>query len=1010
MIKQTLDNLPDEILSQRRFFKCRDKVPFATAWSNPDNQQFYSEINLSEYSAGFDMTGHGVADDYCLIDFDHVLDDDGNFIYPDAEKIYKRIIEISGGDCFDERSFSGHGLHIPIKPTQGKFGKITNGKQGTLWFNKSAKAKIELFYKTEGRHCLFTGDAYHCKPKAPIIEGDKADAVLQFLLDEITKQNKTANAPKPARATEKKSMTQAAQIDFGSAYDLFRAERMLDAINPADLEDPNWLAVMSACKNLGISYSVVDSFNQRDPDRYNAAKNQDRWDSLDDPAFDIATLHGIANRFNYDAKETYREFCRLHPEHVKKHLSTAQVKVKSALADFDKEKDEAIEKLRSVETFDSDTVFKPEIINAAAFAKLFAKQDYSNFKSDVKKYSETHKEDKKVYVNEWLADVKDKAAEIEKRHAELVSQKNVIDAKIKSREFLANNPELADLEIPTGYAVNAECGIEKVVDEDVITVCRRPVVVTRKSFDFDDEIYKLTLTYMTTAGKLKHIPPTEAAGIFDKNKLVALSNYGLPVTSANALQLVDYLDAFKTLNDDVLPTEYIVPRCGWYTFKDKDNKSRNYFVDPRRKLTIEIGGKKISVKVDDRRSDFAKHLKQVGAIEKWKDAYKLAKKSPVARLIVAAAVAPFLLKILGERNFLLYIVAPTRAGKTTALLLGASAIGDEKIIRTFDATKNGLAGAAADVNDYAFLIDEKQVADNRLKETFDTLVYALANGLGRTKLNRDSTLKKLQDWRTIAIMTGETQMLADNVTAGAFTRLLSIKVSKEILSAADCKAIRDIIKDNNGLVLPLVIDKAKKLGEENLRGAFKEMVDFFTKTFPNLLPEYCEYIACITLADTLLNFALFGNTVPTDDGKKIKARDDAIINAGKIFPLIPTKAEIDDTQREKDFVLDFVAQNQPCFIGGTKDEKYMPAVFGKLCNDDDSFTYITLKALKDACDRAGFDYRKLVADLVADGFFMPADKTEKGHKTPLATVQHKIGKTNARCYRIPKKELDGKGD
>lgn len=69
------------------------------------------------------------------------------------------------------------------------------------------------------------------------------------------------------------------------------------------------------------------------------------------------------------------------------------------------------------------------------------------------------------------------------------------------------------------------------------------------------------------------------------------------------------------------------------------------------------------------------------------------------------------------------------------------------MIRSFDATKNGLAGAASDVNDFAFLIDEKQVADNRLKEQFDNIVYALANGIGRTKLNKDSNLKKLQDWR-----------------------------------------------------------------------------------------------------------------------------------------------------------------------------------------------------------------------------------------------------------------------
>ena len=60
-------------------------------------------------------------------------------------------------------------------------------------------------------------------------------------------------------------------------------------------------------------------------------------------------------------------------------------------------------------------------------------------------------------------------------------------------------------------------------------------------------------------------------------------------------------------------------------------------------------------------------------------------------------------------------------------------------MNSFDATKNGLASAAADFNDYPFLIDEKQVADSKIKEQLDSFVYALANGIGRTKLNKDST-------------------------------------------------------------------------------------------------------------------------------------------------------------------------------------------------------------------------------------------------------------------------------
>ena len=59
-----------------------------------------------------------------------------------------------------------------------------------------------------------------------------------------------------------------------------------------------------------------------------------------------------------------------------------------------------------------------------------------------------------------------------------------------------------------------------------------------------------------------------------------------------------------------------------------------------------------------------------------------------------------------------------------------------------------------------------------------------------------------------------------------------------------------------------------------------------------------------------------------------------------------------------------------------------------------------MTALKKACDDDGFDYRKLAADLVEDGFFVPSDKIKKGYRTPLATVQKKIGKANTDCYRI----------
>ena len=74
--------------------------------------------------------------------------------------------------------------------------------------------------------------------------------------------------------------------------------------------------------------------------------------------------------------------------------------------------------------------------------------------------------------------------------------------------------------------------------------------------------------------------------------------------------------------------------------------------------------------------------------------------------------------------------------------------------------------------------------------------------------------------------------------------------------------------------------------------------------------------------------------------------------------------------------------------------------------DEPDYTYITAKALQDACNADKFDYKKLVDDLIADGFFIPSDKIKKGRKTPPATVQKKIGKVNVECYRIPSTAFD----
>ena len=832
------------------------------------------------------------------------------------------------------------------------------------------------------------------------------DSGLRFSPDEIDEKLNALiqQTQKPNTETENQQRTKNEYINFidDKDFNIFRVRRMLDFINPSSLTYDDWLAVGMALKNIGFDCSDWKNWSRSD-ERFRDGECEYKWQGFNRDGYDVGTLYHFAEQNGYDAQEIYREWYDLHSNSRpsdKKNNDTepnAQIdslkaelrSIKKALVDFDAEKNSALERLKNIETFDSKTVFATDVVTAAAFARLFHKQAFSDFRREVKNYGDKHK-DEKASVNDWLADVRDKAAELNSRQNDLLTRYNEILAQINSLSFVATNDNLQNFSIPSGYSVGNN-GIEKVAGESMISVCRRPVIIKAKTFSVDEKIFKLILAYMTQDGTLEALPATEAAIIFNRNKLVDLANNGLPVTSSNANLLVDYLDAFNALNEKIFPLTYTVPRCGWYTFNGK-----NVFIDPRRQCILTDKGKNISVVVDSL-SQFAKSLRKVGKLDSWKKVYQLAKKSPVARIMIAAAVAPILLKILGERNFLLYICAPTRAGKTTALYLAASAVDDEKMIRSFDATKNGLAGAAADVSDFVFLVDEKQVADSKLKEQLDTLVYALANGLGRTKLNKDSSLKKLQDWRTIAIMTGETQLLADNVTGGANTRLLTISVPKEILSAEDCRIIHDTIKENHGLAFPLVIDKIFELGFETLRQAYKDLVDLFTAKYPELLNEYCRYMAVLTLADAILNAVL------NDDSEL--SLDNSIQNANVIFKLIPTTVEISDTVREKDFVLAIIAQNQNRLIGGNVPLDRMLTICGKL-NDNDGYTYISAKFLQDECIRDGRDYHKLVTDLVAAGFFVPADTIEKGRKKTRDTVNKKLGKTSTRCYRISNDSLN----
>ena len=299
-------NLPTELANQFRFFPAYiapngDKAPigkfpklgYYDCAEDAFNHAKHYEFENGNAFAGLELCGNlcvrGGLANYALLDFDHALNPDtGEFVNADAEKWYN-FIQLSLDGCYAEVSSSGTGIHIIAEPTQGKFPKIIDDKNGVLWFDRDKNIKLEVFYRPDDKHktCHMTGVPFGDTERR-IAKGTVVDDVIQQILDEIQKRL----PPEQPKTKTKPTHTNNRLTDC-LAFDLFDAE---------------WFKVISAAKNIGVPYETVDAFNQRDPERYDTQENKSRWDSVSDTSIGMGALYNIAVRFGYSEKDTRREW------------------------------------------------------------------------------------------------------------------------------------------------------------------------------------------------------------------------------------------------------------------------------------------------------------------------------------------------------------------------------------------------------------------------------------------------------------------------------------------------------------------------------------------------------------------------------------------------------------------------------------------------------------------------------------------------------------------------------
>lgn len=163
--------------------------------------------------------------------------------------------------------------------------------------------------------------------------------------------------------------------------------------------------------------------------------------------------------------------------------------------------------------------------------------------------------------------------------------------------------------------------------------------------------------------------------------------------------------------------------------------------------------------------DTAPAVSTSGTLDGWRDAIAApASGNPLAVLALSAALAAPLLALVRPMGMGLHFVGDSSTGKTTLLALASSVWGrPDAFMRTWRATSNGLEAIAAAHNDGLLVLDE--ISECNPNE-IGSIVYALANGTGKTRAARTGGTRPVFRWRIVLISSGERSVAASMAEGG----------------------------------------------------------------------------------------------------------------------------------------------------------------------------------------------------------------------------------------------------
>ena len=229
-------------------------------------------------------------------------------------------------------------------------------------------------------------------------------------------------------------------------------------------------------------------------------------------------------------------------------------------------------------------------------------------------------------------------------------------------------------------------------------------------------------------------------------------------------------------------------------------------------------------------------------------------------------------------------------------MLAASVWGDPvkgRYTQSFNTTMVGQEKLAAFLNHLPMIVDELQLAkDNRGKLSFN--VYALAEGVGRTRGTKEGGIDRTATWSNCIITNGESPITGTSAGAGALNRVIDLECSSGKKVIEDGLGTANLVRKNYGFAGRAFVEKL--YSDDNLERAgalhrkhFKALSDC------DATEKQAIAAALILTADELATEWIF--------------KDNRAVTQDEIGDFLMSQDAVSIGRRGYEFFCDWVAQN-----------------------------------------------------------------------------------------------------